>query len=87
MGKEVERVGRRGGWRKRETERGGNREKLTYGHFLSWQIPVDIMTGVTDEQCRQMAQDLEFKGSALTEVHVHLHSLQTFPIFHTTYTI
>ena len=35
------------------------------------QIPVDIMTGVTDEQCREMAQNLEFKGSALTEVHLH----------------
>ena len=30
------------------------------------------MTGVTDEQCRQMAQNLEFKGSALTEVHAHV---------------
>ena len=35
---------------------------------LSWQIPVDIMTGVTDEQCKQMAQNLEFKESALAEV-------------------
>ena len=47
------------------------RDLLTCTSLFSWQIPVDIMTGVTDEQCRQMAQNLEFKGSALTEVHLH----------------
>ena len=34
---------------------------------------VDIMMGVTDEQCREMAQNLEFKG---LDVHVHLHALK-----------
>ena len=30
------------------------------------------MTGVTDEQCREMAQFLEFKGSALTEASLYI---------------
>ena len=57
-----------------EKDRNRQREREKLNHvcrFLSWQIPVDIMTGVTDEQCREMAQNLEFKGSALTEVHLH----------------
>ena len=54
-------------------EKDRNRKRETYlCHLLLWQIPVDIMTGVTDEQCREMAQNLEFKGSALTEVHLHV---------------
>ena len=56
----------------KDRNRKREREKLSHlRHLLSWQIPVDIMTGVTDKQCRQMAQNLEFKGSALTEVHLH----------------
>ena len=57
------------GWRDR-----GGRQKQKERNLLTSlfvvQIPVDIMTGVTDEQCREMAQNLEFKGSALTEVHL-----------------
>ena len=36
--------------------------------LTSAQIPVDITTGVTDEQAREMAGNLEFKGQALEEV-------------------
>ena len=32
------------------------------------QIPVDILEGVTGEQARKMAENLEFKGPALDEV-------------------
>ena len=32
------------------------------------QIPVDIWEGITQEQARQMAENLEFKGTALEEV-------------------
>ncbi len=49
------------------------------------QIPVDIWEGITQEQARQMADNLEFKGAALEEViavlpvHPHTHALQMVP--------
>ena len=37
------------------------------------QVPVDVSKGVTDEQARQMAENLEFKGEALEKVTPSLH--------------